>query len=59
HTQLNFAPPDTLFIEIIEIQPEEGSEDILNHLLKGEINNYYPKILNRVIEILKEGVITE
>ncbi|GAH13426.1 unnamed protein product, partial [marine sediment metagenome] len=49
----------TLFIEIIEIQPEEGSEDILNHLLKGEINNYYPKILNRVIEILKEGVITE
>lgn len=59
HTQLNFAPPDTLFIEIIEIQPEEGSEDILNHLLKGEIDNYYPKILNRVIEILKEGVMTE
>jgi len=67
HTQLNFAPPDTLFIEIIEIQPEEGSEDqikveergsedILNHLLKGEINNYYPKILNRIVEILKEGI---
>ena len=70
HTQLNFAPPDTLFIEIIEIQPEEGSEDqikfeeigsedILNHLLKDEINNYYPKILNRIVEISKEGIITE
>jgi len=67
HTQLNFAPPDVLFIEIIEIQPADGSEgqikfvkrgseDILVHLLKGEIYNYYPKILNRIVEILKEGI---
>jgi hypothetical protein len=64
HTQLNFAPPDTLFIEI---QPEEeseiqvnernkGSEDILNYLLTGEINNHHNRILNRIISILREGM---
>lgn len=64
HTQFNFAPPDTLFIEI---QPEEesetqandrnkGTEDIFNYLLAGKINHHHNRILNRIISILRKGI---
>lgn len=77
HTQFNFAPLDTLFIEFKpeeeidnqtknqleaeELEPQikiekEKLEDILNYLLKGEINNHHNRILNRIIIILREGI---